>query len=82
MFSRYFPQFTSSFKEVIDGKEGLRGLRYYTKTGKLNAKTLNNIYNDLLTYIMSKTSFFGQEANLRADDKVTTSSDKRRDFIK
>jgi hypothetical protein len=81
MFSRYFPQFTSSFREVIDGKEGLRGLRQYTKTGKLNAKTLNNIYNDLLAYIMSKTSFFGQEANLRADDKVTTSSDKRRDFI-
>ena len=81
MFSRYFPQFTSSFREVIDGKEGLRGLRQYTRTGKLNAKTLNNIYNDLLAYIMSKTSFFGQEANLRADDKVTTSSDKRRDFI-
>ena len=81
MFSRYFPQFTDSFREVIDGKEGLRGLRQYTKTGKLNAKTLNNIYNDLLAYIMSKTSFFGQEANLRADDKVTTASDKRRDFI-
>ena len=81
MFSRYFPQFTDSFKEVIDGREGLRGLRQYTKTGKLNAKTLNIIYNDLLAYIMSKTSFFGQEANLRADDKVTTASDKRRDFI-
>ena len=81
MFSRYFPQFTDSFKEIIDGREGLRGLRQYTKTGKLNAKTLNNIYNDLLAYIMSKTSFFGQEANLRADDKVTTSADKRRDFI-
>lgn len=84
MFSRYFPQFTDSFKEIIDGREGLRGLRglrQHTKTGKLNAKTLNNIYNDLLAYIMSKTSFFGQEANLRADDKVTTSADKRRDFI-
>lgn len=40
-----------------------------------------NIYNDLLGLYYDKTSFFGQEANLRADDKVTTSADKRRDFI-
>lgn len=81
MFKKYFPQFTTPFKEVVDGKEGLKGLRQYTKTGKLNVKVLNNIYDNLLAYIMSKTSFFGQETNLRADGKVTTSFDKRKDFI-
>lgn len=81
MLSKYFPQFTPAFKAVIDGKEGLRGLRQYTKTGRLNSKTLNNIYNDLLAYIMSKTAFFGQETSLGVDGKVKTSEDKRRDFI-
>lgn len=81
MLGKYFPQFTSSFKEVIDGKEDMRGLRYYTKTGKLNAKTLNSIYNDLLAYIMSKTQFFGQGVNMRAEDKILTSSERRQYFI-
>lgn len=81
MFSKYFPHFSKSFREVIEGGEGFKGLRQYTKTGKLNAKTLNNIYNDLLAYIMSKTTFFGQEATMRGDMPVIDSSVKRRDFI-
>ena len=79
MLGRYFPQFTVPFRGVIEGQEYedgsvVRGLRQYTKTGRLNVKTLNNIYNDLLAYIMSKTEFFGTE-------DVKTSADKRRDFI-
>lgn len=81
MFSKYFPHFSKSFREVIEGGEGFKGLRQYTKTGKLNAKTLNNIYNDLLAYIMSKTTFFGQEATMREDMPIIDSSVKRRDFI-
>lgn len=81
MFSKYFPHFSKSFREVIEGEEGFKGLRQYTKTGKLNAKTLNNIYNDLLAYIMSKTTFFGQEATMREDMPIIDSSVKRRDFI-
>lgn len=83
MLSRYFPQFTVPFRGVIEGQEYedgsvVRGLRQYTKTGRLNVKTLNNIYNDLLAYIMSKTEFFGTEGT---GDNVKTSADKRRDFI-
>ena len=83
MLSRYFPQFTVPFRGVIEGQEYedgsvVRGLRQYTKTGRLNVKTLNNIYNDLLVYIMSKTEFFGTEGT---GDNVKTSADKRRDFI-
>lgn len=81
MFSKYFPHFSKSFREVIEGGEGFKGLRQYTKTGKLNAKILNNIYNDLLAYIMSKTTFFGQEATMREDMPIIDSSVKRRDFI-
>ena len=83
MLSRYFPQFTVPFRGVIEGQEYedgsvVRGLRQYTKTGRLNVKTLNNIYNDLLAYIMSKTEFFGTEGT---GDNVKTSADKRRNFI-
>lgn len=83
MFERYFPQYTLPFRGVIEGQEYedgriIKGLRSYTKTGKLNVKTFNNIYNDLLAYIMSKTSFFGQEVS---GEDVISSSDKRRDFI-
>lgn len=79
MMGRYFPQFTQPFNEVVDV------LRSMTKTGRLNAKTLNNIYNDLLAYIMSKTTFFGSEILASGDptieNKVISSPDRRGDFI-
>ena len=81
MLSKYFPQFTKSFDKVVDT---LRGM---TKTGRLDVKTMNSIYNDLLAYIMSKTDFFGAEPDWKSVDengnptKMITSADKRRDFI-
>lgn len=79
MLGSYFPQYTESFGAVVDD---LRGM---TKTGKLNVKTMNSIYNDLLAYIMSKNGFFGSELIVNPDsevgDVIVTSSDKRRDFI-
>lgn len=79
MLSSYFPQYTESFRAVIDD------LRDMTKTGKLNVKTMNSIYNDLLAYIMSKNGFFGSELVVNPDsevgDIIVTSSDKRKDFI-
>ena len=79
MMGIYFPQFTQPFNEVVDT------LRSMTKIGRLNAKTLNNIYNDLLAYIMSKTKFFGSEILVSGDptieNKVISSSDRRKDFI-
>lgn len=79
MLSSYFPQYTESFRAVIDD------LRDMTKTGKLNVKTMNSIYNDLLAYIMSKNGFFGSELVVNPDsevgDIIVTSSDKREDFI-
>lgn len=79
MLGSYFPQYTESFRTVIDA------LRDMTKTGKLNVKTMNSIYNDLLAYIMSKNGFFGSELIVNPDsevgDIIVTSSDKRKDFI-
>ena len=79
MFESYFPQYTESFRAVIDD------LRDMTKTGKLNVKTMNSIYNDLLAYIMSKTKFFGSELvinpNSEVGDKIKSSAEKRSDFI-
>lgn len=79
MLGSYFPQYTESFRTVIDD------LRDMTRTGKLNVKTMNSIYNDLLAYIMSKNGFFGSELIVNPDsevgDIIVTSSDKRKDFI-
>lgn len=79
MLSAYFPQFTKPFRGVIDS------LRSMTKTGKLNVRTMNNIYNDLLAYIMSKNSFFGSELIINPDSKVDestiTSNERRKEFI-
>lgn len=79
MLSAYFPQFTKPFRDVIDS------LRSMTKTGKLNVRTMNNIYNDLLAYIMSKNNFFGSELIINPDSKVgestITSNERRREFI-
>lgn len=79
MLSSYFPQYTESFRAVIDS------LRDMTKTGKLDVKTMNSVYNDLLAYIMSKTKFFGSELvinpNSEVGDKIKSSTEKRRDFI-
>lgn len=79
MLGSYFPQYTESFRTVIDD------LRDMTKTGKLNVKTMNSIYNDLLAYIMSKNGFFGSELIVNPDsevgDIIVTSFDKRKDFI-
>lgn len=81
MLSKYFPQFTDSFNDVIDT------LRDMTKTGRLNVKTMNSVYNDLLAYIMSKTDFFGSEPDWNSVDetgnptKMITSADRRKYFI-
>lgn len=79
MLSKYFPHFRPSFISVIDK------LRDMTKSGKLNVKTMNNIYNDLLAYIMSKTQFFGERTalNLNSDTEYSTVSsyESRKKFI-
>ena len=59
MLAPYFPQYTTSFRKVIDT------LRKMTKSERLNAKTMNSVYNDLLAYIMSKNEFF--DVNNRKD---------------
>lgn len=78
-FKPYFPQYSESFRAVINT------LRDMTKTGRLDVKTMNSVYNDLLAYIMSKTKFFGSELvinpNSEVGDKIKSSAEKRSDFI-
>ena len=71
LLRNYFPQYNESFQDVIDT------LRKMTKRGRLNVKTMNSIYNDLLAYIMSGEYFFGTEYN--EDDTIIMSSKDRRD---
>ena len=73
MLNKYFPQYSLPFQDVIDS------LRQMTKRGKLDVKTMNSIYNDLLAYIMSKNEFFG--AGVGNDTKPMSSADRRSKFI-
>ena len=85
LMGRYFPHYTKHFQEVLlgrqdaDGNYIFKGLYDYTKSGKLDVKTINSIYNDLLLYIMSKTSFFGRSIN--KEGKYEEPGEKRRRFI-
>jgi hypothetical protein len=74
LLRNYFPQYNESFQDVIDT------LRKMTKRGRLNVKTMNSIYNDLLAYIMSGEDFFGTEYNEDATILIT-SEDRRDAFI-
>lgn len=81
MLSKYFPQYSESFMNVVNT------LRGFTKLNRLDVKTINNIHNDLFAYIMSKTRFFGQEVDWQDSDvsknpiRILSSSDKRGNFI-
>ena len=44
-------------------------LRNLTKTGKLTADVINDIYNNILLYELSKTKFFGEEDGITAEEK-------------
>ena len=50
---RMFPDFNPEFKDVITQMSA------FTKSGKLDAKTINNITTDLYAYIMSGKRFLG-----------------------
>lgn len=63
MMKPYFPHFTKSFKDVI------LQFKDIPKNNKLDVKTMNNIYNDLLAYIMTKTKFFGTDNSKLSEEK-------------
>lgn len=76
MLSNYFPQFSRPFRDVVET------LRLCTKSERLNVKTRNSIYNDLFAYILTKTSFFGNEVIGEGENKKTVTMEKKRnDFI-
>lgn len=68
MLSPYFPQMSSPFIGV------LAELKDISKTERLDVKTMNNIYNELIAFILTKTEFFGKTEN-------ESSEKKRNDFI-
>ena len=63
MLQPYFPYMNDSFGNVVNA------IREMTKSGILDSKTINSIYNDLLAYIMSNTEFFGSDSTINSEDK-------------
>ena len=84
LLGKYFPQFKDSFDEIFQGYEDengnyVRGLNDISKYGELDIKTMNDVYDNLLAYILSKNSFFGLDAN--ASNGLKSARDKRDLFI-
>ena len=55
LFKDLFPHFNPGFMKVIED------LKIRTKNNRLNEKTMNKIFNDLIAYILTATSCFGSE---------------------
>lgn len=72
MLSNYFPQMSPSFEYIIST------LNDMTRARKLDARTMNNIYNELIAFIMTKIPFFGTSTE---GDNIISSYDKRYYFI-
>lgn len=74
-FGKYFPHYNDSFMEVIYGKKNedgeivKKGIVQLSKYGTLDAKTINNIFNELFTYIMNKNMYFGSTDKYSAETK-------------
>lgn len=90
MLGQYFPQYSESMREVLEGRividtdgnphKVFDGLRDLTKTGKLDVKTINSIYNDLLAYIMSRNEFFGAGLDQQSGETIAA-AERREKFI-
>jgi len=90
MLGQYFPQYSESMRAVLEGKtiidtDGMphklwEGLRDLTKTGKLDVKTINSVYNDLLAYIMSRNEFFGAGIDQQSGKEISA-AERRQKFI-
>ena len=63
MLRPYFVQFTQPFLKAINM------LRGFTKRNRLDTKSMNTAFNELLVYAMGKTSFFGNDETMTAEEK-------------
>ena len=81
LLNRYFPQLKKPFTDVVNKISNL------TASGKLNADIINNIYNSLFVYILTKNSFFGNSDVYDSIDskgnkiKTITTYEKRKAFL-
>lgn len=69
LFKKYFPHYNDNVTAVLNA------LASETKSGKLDVKAMNSIFNDLFTYIVTKLPFFGEEQDSKG---VTYSSEQKR----
>lgn len=63
MLKPLFYQLNDSVNDAVDI------LRSYTRSGRLDTKTLNSFYKDLLAYAMNRIEFFGSEDNVLDREK-------------
>ena len=84
MLSKYFPFSSPSFRDVLYGGMNNLGLIDYTRYNSLNSRQLNSIYNELVSYILTSTKFFGGEYVYNKEkniDSFIPSDQKRNEFI-
>lgn len=67
LFSDYYPYNKESFTEVVKVLNNLTKRSEFSK-GSLSAKTIQNIYDDLLAYIGTELKFFGGDTPMESQD--------------
>lgn len=81
MLENYFPHYKEGLLDIV------AQITDMNKYKNLDVKTLNSIYNDYFVYIMTRSSFFGEETKVSLDENgktvvvKETAYDKRFKFI-
>lgn len=77
LLEQYFPFNRPEINSAV------QAIKNYTKTGKLTADVINDIYSNILLYELSNTKFFGADDDLTAEEKREYYINKfPNDFIK
>ena len=63
LLEQYFPFNRPEINSAV------QAIKNYTKTGKLTADVINDIYSNILLYELSNTKFFGADGDLTAEEK-------------
>ena len=63
LLEQYFPFNRPEINSAV------QAIKNYTKTGKLTADVINDIYSNILLYELSNTKFFGEEDDITAEEK-------------
>ena len=74
LLEKYFPFYNNNFKKII------KEIKEVNKYDRIDAKTINSIFQDFMAFYLTSTEFFGDERNQDGEISVTK-EEKRSAFL-